>query len=356
MRTSGRVVRSAFCLLPSAFFRSRATRRVPVGVQEPAWAPDGKRIAVSYLDRIWVMTPEGKQARPLTPPSRRRSSASPPGRRTAIDVAFAADKGDGFDIVVLTLKNGAPSGAPIAATAMPGDERWPSWTPDGRLVFAHRDVRTSGRPADPGRQWDLFVDVAGQRIGELAGAARRSRETADSETYPRVSPDGTKVAYVSERDSEDDLDLWWMPVPSAAVAKPTPLGARPARPVTSSVPSVEQRRGQAASSDAHRASARQRSVSVVGAGQSAARLLRRSRRDRIGVGRDRRAASTRRHRRTSAAREAGCPAAARLSQGWGAGVVAGWQDAARLGSARPGAGLQRQSACETSRKRRRSSH
>ena len=38
----------------------------PIGVQEPAWSPDGKRIAVSYLDRLWSMTPDGKQARAIT--------------------------------------------------------------------------------------------------------------------------------------------------------------------------------------------------------------------------------------------------------------------------------------------------
>ena len=36
------------------------------GVQDPAWAPDGKRIAVSYLDRIFTMTPDAKQAKALT--------------------------------------------------------------------------------------------------------------------------------------------------------------------------------------------------------------------------------------------------------------------------------------------------
>ena len=50
--------------------------------------------------------------------------------------------------------------------------------------------------------------------------------------------DGSKVAFISERDSEDDLDLWWMPVPPSAVAKPTPLGSRPAKPVTASIPGV----------------------------------------------------------------------------------------------------------------------
>ena len=41
--------------------------QVPVGVQEPAWAPDGRRIAVSDLDRIWTMTPDGRQGRAVTP-------------------------------------------------------------------------------------------------------------------------------------------------------------------------------------------------------------------------------------------------------------------------------------------------
>jgi gamma-glutamyltranspeptidase len=52
-----------------------------------------------------------------------------------------------------------------------------------------------------------------------------------------VSPDGSKVAFVSERDSDDDLDLWWMVVPAASVMKPIPLGARPPKPVTSAVES-----------------------------------------------------------------------------------------------------------------------
>ncbi|MDO8678265.1 MAG: gamma-glutamyltransferase [Acidobacteriota bacterium] len=201
-------------------------------MQEPAWAPDGKRIAVSYLDRIWTMTPEGRQAKPVLTSEadtiEREPAWSPDGTR----LAYAADRGEGFDIVVVILKNGAATAAPVSVTKMAGDERWPSWTADGRLVFAHRDVRPAGRNADPGLQWDLF-QVSPVSGSETWQAPLPLTETTDSETYPRVSPDGTKVAFVSGRDSEDDLDLWWMPVPSAAVAKPTPLGARPAKPVTS---------------------------------------------------------------------------------------------------------------------------
>ncbi|HYB94826.1 MAG TPA: gamma-glutamyltransferase [Vicinamibacterales bacterium] len=218
-----------------------------VGVQEPAWAPDGKRVAVSYLDRIWVMTPDGRQSRAVTDgwsPAPGGAAAhrhvierEPAWSADGLKLAFAADGGAGFDIYVVNLKNGAPVGAPMAVTSTPGDERWPSWTHDGRLVFAHRDAPPAGRDGDPSLQYDLYLarPAAAADVWE-AGVALT--DTGDSETYPRVSPDGTKVAFVSERESEDDLDLWWMPVPPAAIAKPIPLGARPPKPVTASVQSA----------------------------------------------------------------------------------------------------------------------
>jgi gamma-glutamyltranspeptidase len=206
-----------------------------VGVQEPAWSPDGKRLAVSYLDRIWTLTPEGKQAKPIVSSEsgaiEREPMWSPDGNR----LAYAADRGEGFDIFVVSMKNGVATGTPVAATNMSGDERWPSWTSDGRLVFAHR-AAPSGKGGDPSLQYDIYLTL--QVSGSDAWQAPIAlTETADSETYPRVSPDGTKVAFISERDSEDDLDLWWMPVPPASVMKPIPLGARPPKPVTSSVDS-----------------------------------------------------------------------------------------------------------------------
>ena len=59
-------------------------------------------------------------------------------------------------------------------------------------------------------------------------------DTPDSETEPRVSPNGLRVVFVSDRDSDDDVDLWAMPLPSASVLKPVPLGGRATR--TTSAP------------------------------------------------------------------------------------------------------------------------
>ena len=225
---------SVLALLPLALLLAGLTghAQVPVGMQEPAWSTDGKRIAVSYLDRIWTMTADGKQARPVTPDLQtsgphgviqREPAWSPDGTR----LAFTAQSDEGFNIYVVPLRNGVASSTPIAVTNTPGDERWPSWTADGRLVFAHRDK---------GAQWDLFVVSPGSTPDAWPSPLPLT-QTDDSETYPRVSADGTKVAFISERDSEDDVDVWWMPVPPAAV-KPVPLGTRPPKPVSSSVPAV----------------------------------------------------------------------------------------------------------------------
>ena len=48
------------CYLSFVISAGAGHAQSPVGVQEPAWSADGKRVAVSYLDRIWTMTADGK--------------------------------------------------------------------------------------------------------------------------------------------------------------------------------------------------------------------------------------------------------------------------------------------------------
>ena len=162
----------------------------PRGAREPAWAPDGKRLAFSYLDRIWVSAPDGRNGKPLRPETtdlERDPAWSADGK----SIVLAADAGQGFDLVVLP----AGGGAPRRLTTLAGDERWPSWTPDGRVVFSHRS----------GGRWRLqVVDAAGGSPKPLF-----SDTTSDDEQQGRVSPDGKRVAYISDRESDDgDRDLW----------------------------------------------------------------------------------------------------------------------------------------------------
>ncbi|MEO5895599.1 MAG: gamma-glutamyltransferase [Vicinamibacterales bacterium] len=162
------------------------------GVQDPAWSRDGKQLASSFLDRIWISAPNGRRGRLLRSESagvERDPAWSPDGKW----IAFAVDTGEGFDIYVA-----APDGKNIRKlTSTPGDERWPSWTADDRIVFSSRDAALS--------PWRLFsVKSAGAEAVALFGDAQ-----SDSEFDAEVSPDGERIAYISDRDSEDgDLDLW----------------------------------------------------------------------------------------------------------------------------------------------------
>jgi hypothetical protein len=76
------------------------------GLREPAWSPDGKRLAVAFLDRIFTVSPEGRDAKPLGPDigaAQREPVWSGDGR-----VAFAMDGAVGFDIYVASCSRIEP--------------------------------------------------------------------------------------------------------------------------------------------------------------------------------------------------------------------------------------------------------
>src|SRR5262245_50312858 len=80
---------------------SQTSSRTPQadGIRDPAWSPDGKRLAVSRLEAIWTMTSDGRDAkRVVTKPegwvSERDPAWSPDGR----SIAFSADTSGEFDV------------------------------------------------------------------------------------------------------------------------------------------------------------------------------------------------------------------------------------------------------------------
>jgi gamma-glutamyltranspeptidase len=175
----------------------------PSGIREAAWSPDGERLAVSRFDLIWTMTPDGGNAKRLVPRpidwiAERDPAWSPDGR----SIAFGASTSGEFDVWVAP----AGGGTPRRVTSLAGDERWPSWTTDGRLVFSHRAR---------GGVYQLFVTAAdggGEPVKLTSGAA--------GEWQGRVSPDGTRIAFVSDRDPDagNEMDVWVRELPAAGAA------------------------------------------------------------------------------------------------------------------------------------------
>ena len=195
-------VRGADQQTPTAAPTSAA---VTSGVREAAWSPDSSRLAVSWFDAIWTMRPDGTDMkRVVTTPqgwaSERDPAWSPDGR----EIAFSASVNGEFDIWI------APAGGGEArrVNQRAGDERWPSWTKDGRsLVISHRP---------PKGVWALvLVGAQGMGGGEAVGLGDGWQAA--------VSPDGNKVAFVSEREPEanNDSDIWILDLTS------TPNGLRP---------------------------------------------------------------------------------------------------------------------------------
>jgi gamma-glutamyltranspeptidase len=162
------------------------------GVQDPAWSPDGRFLATSFFDRIWVSAPDGKNGRRLTNGDA-LTERDPAWSRDGQSIAFALETEGSFDIHVVSSRGGTPK----RLTSLDGDERWPSWTTDGRVVFSHRPHLAA--------QWRLFVVKADGG----AAAPLFSDSGNDDQREARVSPDGRRIAFVSDRESEDgDVDLW----------------------------------------------------------------------------------------------------------------------------------------------------
>ena len=73
---------------------------VTAGVREAAWSPDGKRVAVSWFDAVWTMTPEGRDARRLAPkPEGWIVERDPAWSADGKSIAFSASTNGQFDIV-----------------------------------------------------------------------------------------------------------------------------------------------------------------------------------------------------------------------------------------------------------------
>ena len=124
-----------------------------------------------------------------------------------------------------------------------------------------------GRAADPGLQWDLFLVVAGRGIDDVAGAAAADRDDRQRNLSARVArrhQGRVRVGARFRRRSRFVVDA------GAAGRGRQADAARRASGQAGDVVNPRRRHGRpAAACHAHRARARQRSVSVVGARQHA---------------------------------------------------------------------------------------
>ena len=151
---------------------------------EPAWSPDGAKIAFTRFkalqQQVWVMDADGQNPTLLTHVGANSNPAwSPDGRR----IAFSSTRIVGADIYVMD-ENGDNQERLTQDIEL---ENRPSWSPDGQwiaydmltrsLVYEIHVVKTDG-----------------------SGLTRRLTHDVPHKLNPAWSPDGRTIAYVSSAD------------------------------------------------------------------------------------------------------------------------------------------------------------
>lgn len=157
---------------------------------QPAWSPDGKKIAfVSDRDNdleIYLMNPDGSQQTNLTrnPGFDQSITWSPDGRK----IAFVSDRDRNSEIYVMN----ADGSEAINLTHNLLNDQAPDWSPDGRKI-AFASINKDGYS-------EIFVMNA-----DGTGQINLTNTPTTDEITPKWSPDGSQIAFASNQDGNLDI-------------------------------------------------------------------------------------------------------------------------------------------------------
>ncbi|HYF62426.1 MAG TPA: LpqB family beta-propeller domain-containing protein [Herpetosiphonaceae bacterium] len=162
---------------------------------------DGSMTRVTYTDGTPLPAGVPYQGDYPKPANDWNPAVSPDGTK----LAFVSDRANtGKSHIFISYVSGA---SPIQLTTTECNHSMPSWGADGRqLVWA----------ADCGGKWNIYrADVkwggdSPNRYGEylyaeLINIVNLSNSTTSDNLFPRVSPDGSRVAFTSSRDGNSEV-------------------------------------------------------------------------------------------------------------------------------------------------------
>ncbi len=158
-----------------------------------AWTPDGRTIIYSSGGRLWRIAATGGPTRPVTDGAGRH--LSPAVSSDGQLVAMTVDRDEAVDIGLVALSDTSDTVWPGRVSGGPDFASDPQWSPDtGMLAWMAYNNRLM--------PWDESGIVA-----TVDGEARLIAGRPDrSHSQPRFSPDGLRLAFLSDRDGW--LNVW----------------------------------------------------------------------------------------------------------------------------------------------------
>jgi WD40 repeat protein len=146
---------------------------------EPHWSPDGKRIAFTRNADLYVMRANGVGARKVAD-----GADWPSWSADGTFLAYESRSGSKHGVI-----GGEENGVHLASPEKE-DLRYPAWSPRGK-VFAYDCLE--------GDYWHICtLDVA-------SGSQRVLTQERANDFAPAWSPDGTRIAFISDRDGNDQV-------------------------------------------------------------------------------------------------------------------------------------------------------